>query len=163
MVKKITLLIPVIISAFVIGILGIIFAPSDIKNANINFSKGSIKIDEKLLTVEIADSDFDRQRWLTFRNDKPDLDSGLLLIYDKPDLYSMWLLNIKYPLDLMWFDRNGDIAYIKEDAQPCDNILDSSKCTFKNTKPAGFVLASSSGFIQHNNITESSKLEIISV
>jgi len=95
MVKKITLLIPVIISAFVIGILGIIFAPSDIKNANINFSKGSIKIDEKLLTVEIADSDFDRQRWLTFRNDRPNLDSGLLLIYDKPDLYSMWLLNIK--------------------------------------------------------------------
>ena len=72
------------------------------------------------------------------------------------------LLNIKYPLDLMWFDRNGDIVYIKKGAQPCDNILDSSKCTFKNTKPAGFVLASSSGFIQHNNITESSKLEIIS-
>jgi len=72
------------------------------------------------------------------------------------------LLNIKYPLDLMWFDQNGDIVYLKKDAQPCDNIFDSSKCTFKNTKPAEFVLASSAGFIQHNNITESSKLEIIS-
>lgn len=163
MVKKITLLIPVIISAVVIGILGIIFVPSDIKNVNIAFSKGTIKIDEKLLTVEIADSDLDRQRWLTFRNDKPNLDSGLLLTYDKPDLYSMWLLNIQYPLDLMWFDQNGNIVYLKKNAQPCDNILDSSQCTFKNTKPAKFVLASSSGFIQYNNITESSKLEIISV
>ncbi|WP_458745142.1 DUF192 domain-containing protein [Candidatus Nitrosocosmicus sp. T] len=163
MVKKITLLIPIIISAFVIGILGIIFVPSDIKNVNTAFSKGTIKIDEKLLTVEIADSDFDRQRWLTFRNDKPNLDSGLLLLYDKPDLYSMWLLNIKYSLDLMWFDQNGGIVYLKKNAQPCDNILDSSKCTFKNTKPAKFVLVSSSGFIQYNNITESSKLEIISV
>ncbi len=70
MVKKITLLIPVIISAFVImGVLGIIFFPSDIKNANINFPKGTIKIDNKILKVEIADSNIDRQRWLTFRDE----------------------------------------------------------------------------------------------
>jgi uncharacterized membrane protein (UPF0127 family) len=98
--------------------LGIIFIPSDIKNVNIAFSKGTIKIDEKLLTVEIADSDFERQRWLTFRNDKPNLDSGLILIYDKPDIYSMWLLNIIYPLDLMWFDQNGDIVYLKKMPNP---------------------------------------------
>lgn len=162
MVKKITLLIPVIIASFTIGILGIIFIPSDIKNKNIDFSKGTIKINDKLLTVEVADTDYDRQRWLMFRNEKLELDSGLLLIYDNPDLYSIWLLNIQYPLDLLWLDKNGNIVYMKSNAQPCDNILDSSKCTFKNTKPAKFILASSSGFIQHNNITESTKLEIIS-
>lgn len=163
MVKKITLLVPIIISAFIIGILGIVFIPSDIKNKDIDFSKGTIKLDEGLLTVEIADSDFDRQRWLTFRNEELNLNSGLLLIYDKPDLYSMWLLNIQYPLDLLWFDQLGNIVYMKKNAQPCDNIIDSSNCTFKTTEPAKFVLAASSGFIQHNNVTENSKLEIISI
>jgi len=163
MVKKITLLIPVIISAFIIGILGIVFIPSDIKNKDIDFSKGTIKIDERFLTVEIADTDFDRQRWLTFRDEKLSLNTGLLMIYDKPDLYSMWLLNIKYPLDLVWFDQEGNVVYVKKNAQPCATILDSSQCTFKNTKPAKFVLASTSGFIQYNNISGYSKLEIISV
>src|ERR1044072_1365907 len=124
MVKKITLLIPIIISAFVIGILGIVFIPSDIKNRNTDLDKGTIKLDQNLLTVEIADTDADKQRWLTFRNEKLNLDTGLLLTYDKPDLYSISLLNVKFPLDLIWFDQHGDIVYIKEDAQPCDNIFD---------------------------------------
>jgi uncharacterized membrane protein (UPF0127 family) len=146
----------------VIGILGIVFIPSDIKNRNTDLDKGTIKIDENLLMVEIADTDADKQRWLTFRNEKLNLDTGLLLTYDKPDLYPISLLNVKFPLDLIWFDYHGSIVYVKEDAQPCDNIFDSSNCTFKNTKPAQFVLAGSSGFIQHNNISKNSKLEIIS-
>ncbi|VFJ14020.1 DUF192 domain-containing protein [Candidatus Nitrosocosmicus franklandus] len=162
MVKKITLLIPVIISAFIIGILGILFIPSDIVNKDFDFSKGTIKIDDELLTVEIADTDFDRKRWLTFRDEKLSPDSGLLLIYDKPDLYAMWLLNIRFPIDLMWFDQEGDLVYLKKNAQPCETILDSSECTFKNTNPAKFILAGASGFIQYHNISEHSKLEIIS-
>jgi uncharacterized membrane protein (UPF0127 family) len=162
MVKKISLLIPIIISAFVIGILGIVFIPSDIKNRNTDLDKGTIKLDENLLTVEIADTDADKQRWLTFRNEKLNLNTGLLLMYDKPDLYPISLLNVKFPLDLMWFNHSGNIVYLKENAQPCNNIFDSSNCTFKNTIPAQFVLAGSSGFIQYNNISKNSKLEIIS-
>lgn len=163
MVKKITVLVPLIILSVIIGVLGIIFIPSDIKNKNLNFSKGTVKINNKIMTVEIADSPYTRQRWLTFRDEQLGLNTGLLLIYDKPDLYSMWLLNIKYPLDLIWFDHLGNIVYTIKDAHPCDNILDSSKCTYKNTKPAKFVLATSAGFIQQNNITEDSKLEILSI
>jgi uncharacterized membrane protein (UPF0127 family) len=162
MVKKISLLIPIIISAFVIGILGIVFIPSDIKNRNTDLDKGTIKLDENLLTVEIADTDADKQRWLTFRNEKLNLNTGLLLTYDKPDLYPISLLNVKFHLDLMWFNHSGNIVYLKENAQPCNNIFDSSNCTFKNTIPAQFVLAGSSGFIQYNNISKNSTLEIIS-
>lgn len=75
----------------------------------------------------------------------------------------MWLLNIRYPLDLIWFDQDGNVVYTKKNVQPCDTILDSSECTFKNTKPAKFVLAGMSGFIQYHNITGTSKLEMISV
>jgi uncharacterized protein len=86
-----------------------------------------------------------------------------LLVYDKPDLYSMWLLNIRYPLDLLWFDQQGNLVYTVRDAQPCDNFLDFSTCTFKNTEPSKFVLAAHSGFIGQNNIANASKLEILSL
>ncbi len=163
MVNKITLLFPVIISSIIIGILGLMFVPSDIKNRNLDFSIGTIKIDNKIINVEIADSDDERQRWLMFREENQSSNPGLLLVYDKPDLYAMWLLNIRYPLDLLWFDQQGNLVYTVRGAQPCDNVLDFSTCTFKNTKPSKFVLAAHSGFINQNGITNISKLEVLSI
>jgi len=163
MVKKIVLLLPIIAISIIIGLLGLLFIPSEIKNKNLDFSKGTIKIDEKIMNVELADSESERQRWLTFRNERLGPDSGLLLIYDNPDLYSLWLLNIRYPLDLIWLDQFGDVVYIKENANPCDNILDASVCTFKNTIPAKFVLTTDSGFVSKNNITSNSRLELLSI
>ena len=114
MVKKITLLVPVIISSIIIGVLGMMFVPLDIKNRNLDFSVGTIKIDKKIMNVEVADSDSERQRWLMFRYEKLEPNSGMLLVYDKPDLYSVWLLNIRYPLDLLWFDQQGSLVYAVE-------------------------------------------------
>src|SRR5919112_5848070 len=163
MVKKITLLVPVIISSIIIGVLGMMFVPLDIKNRNLDFSIGTIKIDKNIMNVEVADSNSERQRWLMFRNEKLEPNSGMLLVYDKPDLYSVWLLNIKYPLDLLWFDQQGSLVYTVRDAQPCDNFLDFSTCTYKNTEPSKFVLAAHSGFIQQNNITFNSKMDTLSI
>jgi uncharacterized membrane protein (UPF0127 family) len=162
MVKKITLLVPVIVSSIIIGVLGMMFVPLDIKNRNLDFSVGTIKIDKKIVSVEIADSNSERQRWLMFRDERLGPNSGMLLVYDKPDLYSIWLLNIRYPLDLLWFDQDGSLVYTVKNAQPCNNILDPSACTFKNTKPSKFVLAVAPGFIQQNNITPNSKMDILS-
>lgn len=55
MVNKITLLVPIIVSSIIIGILGLVFVPSDIKNRNLDFSTGTIKIDDMIINVEVAD------------------------------------------------------------------------------------------------------------
>jgi uncharacterized membrane protein (UPF0127 family) len=73
----------------------------------------------------------------------------------------MWLINIRYPLDLLWFDQSGNLVYSVKNAQPCSNILDQSTCSYKNIEPAKFIFAGSSGFIQNNDITNKSKLEIL--
>jgi uncharacterized membrane protein (UPF0127 family) len=160
MVKKTTLLIPVIVCSVIIGVLGIIFFPADINSGN-HFPIRTIKIDNKIMKVEVANSNIDRERWLMFRDEKLNPDSGLLLIYDKPDLYSMWLINIRYSLDLLWFDQTGHLVYTVKNAQPCSNILDQSSCSYKNINPAKFIFAASSGFIQRNNITDNSRLELL--
>ena len=67
------------------------------------------------------------------------------------------------PLDLIWFDEEGSIVYMVEDASPCKNTLDTTNCTFKNTKPAKYILAATSGFIDEHKITERSKMNIISI
>ena len=162
MVQKVAILTPAIIAAITIGILGLIFAPSDITNKDITFPEGTIRIDQDVIKVEIAGSDADKQRWLMFREQKLPFNSAMILAYEKPDLYSMWLLNIEYDLDLMWFDEEGNIVYMVKGVSPCESTFDA-KCTYKNTKPAKYILAATSGFIDEHEITERSNMTIISI
>lgn len=163
MVRKITVLVPVIIGCIILGVLGLTFIPEGIKNRNIEFSKGTIAINNHSISTEIAETPAERQRWLTFRSEEMPLSSALLLVYDKADLFSLWLLNIQFNLDLIWFDGAGNIVYIKQDAAPCKNTLDAVQCTYKNTIPARYVLAATTGFINYHNITKNSKIKLVSV
>ena len=163
MVRKITVLVPVIIGCIILGVFGLTFIPEGIKNRNIEFSKGTIAINNHSISTEIAETPAERQRWLTFRSEEMPLSSALLLVYDKADLYSLWLLNIQFNLDLIWFDGAGNIVYIKQDAAPCRNTLDAVQCTYKNTIPARYVLAATTGFINYHNITKNSKIKLVSV
>lgn len=163
MVRKITVLMPVIVGCVILGVLGLVFIPEGIKNRNLEFSKGTIVINNHSISTEIAETPAERQRWLTFRSEVLPLDSSLLLVYDQPDLYSLWLLNIQFKLDLIWFNSDGNIVYIKQDVMPCENTLDPVQCTYKNTIPAKYILAASAGFINYHNITKDSKIKLISI
>ena len=161
--RKSAVLIPVIIAAAAIGALGIAFAPSDIKDKNTAFSKGTVKINDDVITVEVAQTAAERQRWLTFRQDMLPLDTAMLIKYDKQDLYEVWTLNIEYNLDLIWFDENGNAVYMKKDVPPCSNLVETVSCTYKTTALALYVVAASPGFIDAHGITVGSKMTIISV
>jgi uncharacterized protein len=161
--RKSAVLIPVIIAAAAIGALGIAFAPSDIKDKNTAFSKGTVKINDDVITVEVAQTASERQRWLTFRQNMLPLDTAMLIKYDKQDLYEIWTLNIEYNLDLIWFDENGNAVYMKKNVPPCSNLVETVSCTYKTTAPALYVMAASPGFIDAHEVTVGSKMTIISV
>jgi uncharacterized membrane protein (UPF0127 family) len=156
-------LIPAALASFFIGIAGLIFVPDEIKNKPLDFDKGTIKIGNSVINVEIAESDAERQRWLMFRNEEFPLNSAMILVYPKSDLYALWLLNIQYNLDIIWFNEEGKLVYIIRDAKPCENPLDPHSCTFKTNVPAKYIVVSTEGFIKENNITNSSTLTIISI
>jgi uncharacterized membrane protein (UPF0127 family) len=156
-------LIPAALASFFIGIAGIIFVPDEIKNKPLDFDMGTIKIDNSAINVEIAESDAERQRWLMFRNEEFPLNSAMILVYPKSDLYALWLLNIQYNLDIMWFNEEGKLVYLIKNAKPCENPLDPHNCTYKTTVPAKYIVVSTKGFIKENNITNSSILTIISI
>ena len=163
MVRKIAVIIPVLVAAVTIGSLGLVFIPQEIKNKQIDFAEGTIRIDDDVIKVEIAESRADKQRWLMFREERLPLNSAMILVYEKSDLYSMWLLNIEYNLDLIWINENVNIVYIVKDAEPCKNTFDAASCTYKNTKAAKYIIAAASGFIEEHDITEKSIMRIISI
>ena len=162
MARKSAVLIPMIVAAAAVGVLGIAFIPSEIRDRNTGFPKGTVRIGEDVITVEIAETAAETQRWMTFRQDKLPLDTAMLIKHDKPDLYEVWMLNIEYNLDLIWFDERGNVVYMIRNAPPCENVVETVSCTYKTTKQALYVMAASSGFIENHEISLGSKMIIIS-
>jgi uncharacterized membrane protein (UPF0127 family) len=163
MARKTAVLIPVIVAASAIGILGVAFAPHNIMDKSITLPKGTVRINDDVITVEIASTAAERERWLTFRNDILPLNTAMLLKYDKPDLQQIWMLNIQHNLDLIWLDQNNNVIYMKKDVPPCTNLVETVSCTYKSTKPALYVIAASSGFVDKHKVDLGSKMTIISV
>ena len=77
--RKSAVLIPVIIAAVAIGILGIVFAPSEITSKSASLPKGTVKVNDNVVTVEVASTAAERERWLTFRQDALPLNTAMLL------------------------------------------------------------------------------------
>lgn len=164
MATRAQVLIPIAIAAVIIGIVGIMSLPKDVKLEQAEFPKGVIKVDDVVLQVQIADTKPLQTRGLMFQEKIP-YDHGMLFVFDGEGERSMWMLNMQFSLDLLWIDSNGKVIHIEKDAQPCKSALETMACTFTNGNGnlAKYVLEVTSGFVDKYHITENSRLEIISI
>ncbi len=156
-------LVPIFIAAVIIGVVGLMSIPSESKLESVEFPRGTIMIDDVPLEVQIADTEPRRVRGLMFQDQLP-YDQGMIFVFDKPGLYSLWMLNMQFPLDMMWFDEEGKIVHIEKDVPPCKTPLEIASC--QSIVPEGqavYVLEVTSGFVTQNNVTMDSILRIISI
>ena len=156
-------LIPISIAAVIIGVVGMLTLPSDSKLESVEFPRGTIKVDDVPLEVQIADTEPRRVRGLMFQDQLP-YDQGMIFVFDAPGSYSLWMLNMQFSLDMIWFDQDGKVVHIEKDVPPCKSALEIATC--QSIVPDGdsvYVLEVTSGFVDNNNITYDSVLSIISI
>lgn len=164
MPTRLQVIIPIAIAAFIVGIAGIITIPSDSKLEAVEFPRGTIKIDDQVLQVQIADTQPRRVRGLMFQEQLP-YDQGMFFVFETPGTHSLWMLNMQFSLDMIWFDSNGKIIHIEKNVPPCKSALETVTCTSVNpgNDQALYILEVTSGFVDKFGITEDSVLEIISI
>ncbi|HIE46187.1 MAG: DUF192 domain-containing protein [Nitrosopumilus sp.] len=156
-------LIPISIAAVIIGAVGLMTLPSESKLESVEFPRGTIMVDDIPLEVQIADTDPRRIRGLMFQ-DQLSYDQGMIFVFNEPGLYSLWMLNMQFSLDMMWFDQDGKVVHIEKDIPPCKTVVEISACqSIIPSDDAIYVLEVTSGFVDHNNITKDSVLRIISI
>ena len=167
MPTRFQVLIPIGIAAVIVGVAGIVSLPSEITiDANSNFLMGTVQLDDKLLQVYIADTDPRRMRGLMFETESflAD-DKGMLFVFDEPGNRSMWMKNMQFHLDIIWFSENGNVVSIEKNVPPCITPVEVMSCksvgvSADNTK---YVLELISGYVDQHSITEDSHLKIISI
>lgn len=156
-------LLPITAAAIIIGIVGILSIPSDSKLESVEFPRGTIKIDDTVIEVQVADTEPRRIRGLMFQDQLP-FDQGMIFVFNESGVYSLWMLNMQFPLDMIWFDHDGTIVHIEKNIPPCKTPTQIMAC--QSIVPSGeamYILEVTTGFIDKFNITTDSKLDIISI
>ena len=77
---------------------------------------------------------------------------GMLFVSKTPGRYGFWMHSMKFPLDIFWLDSNHSVVYIKENLQPCLNILNCP--TYVPGTDSLYVVETVAGFAQKYNITK---------
>ena len=94
------------------------------------------------INVEVADTDFKRQKGLMFRESLSDKE-GMLFIFDAEEKYSFWMQNMLIPLDFIWISKDKRVVDISRDVKPCtdtcDNLIPKEKVKYVLEVNAGLV------------------------
>ena len=91
--------------------------------------------------IEIADSDYETQTGLMYRNSMEN-NQGMLFIFPDEAMHSFYMKNTEIPLDIIFVSSDLRIASFKENAQPLNESGLSSEV------PVQYVLEINAGLVE---------------
>lgn len=101
-----------------------------------------VTLRDRQFSVEIADSDAERERGLMFR-DHLAPDAGMLFLFDEEQHRSFWMKNCRIALDILYFDAGWKLVGQALSVPPCQQ---SSQCpSYGSGAPARYVLELNGG------------------
>lgn len=74
--------------------------------------------DSTKFRAELVTAEADLMRGLKYR-DSLDQDAAMLFAYGKPGFYRYWMFEVKFPIDIIWLDRDRRIVQVVHKAPPC--------------------------------------------
>ena len=105
-----------------------------------------IEVNGVKVKVEIADTPLLQEKGLSGIESLKE-DEGMLFIFENPSLQSFWMKDMRFPIDIIWFDEQMKIVWIEK------NLSRSSyPSTFSPDKNSKYVLEVIAGFSTKNNL-----------
>lgn len=110
-----------------------------------------IKINNLTLKAEIAETYGERAQGLSGREFVSD-DQGMFFLFKEPGRYPFWMKGMKFPIDIIWLDKDLKIIEITKGAQP-----ESFPEIFQPTGSAKYVLEINAGLSDKYDLKEGDK------
>ena len=115
---------------------------------NFSFFKApTAKINDKTFKLDVAKTDEKKQIGLSKFKSLPQ-DRGMIFLFDKPSLYSFWMKDMKFAIDIIYI-RGDRVVTIYEDQKP---TKDGTPGILTPSEPADKVLEINAGLSQKYNI-----------
>ncbi len=85
-------------------------------------------------------------------------DMGMLFPFEKPDYYSFWMKQMKFPIDIIYI-KDGKIVTIYESVKP-PKSENESLLIYKPKEPSNMVLEINAGLSGKYNLKEGDKVNL---
>jgi len=97
-----------------------------------------------ILTVEVAETPTAQQNGLSGRSSLP-ADHGMLFVFGHEDYWEFWMIDMKFPLDIIWFNSTRQAVFVEPNLPPCTSqncpvVTPTAKTMFVLEVNAGFVV-----------------------
>ena len=84
-------------------------------------AKTKVSVNNKTFSVLVAKSDIEKQIGLSSK-DKITEDQGMLFLFDKPDYYSFWMKEMKFPIDIIYIVNDKVTTVISNVKPPSSSV-----------------------------------------
>ena len=120
--------------------------------------KPKVTIDDKEIFVDVARSDEEKARGLSGRL-KLNENEGMLFIFDQKSQPPFWMLDMNFPIDIIWLDDNTIVDIDKNVPNPVPGTPDYQLPLYTPEKPMNYVLEVNAGFCEKNSIEVGDSVE----
>ena len=112
------------------------------------------------IRAEVRFRQEDVLRGAMFRDAMPE-DRGILLLFKQIGYYPTFTYQVRFPLDLLWFDNKGNVVQIVENAPPCPEGRKASECpVYGGSVPARAVLQLAGGVAKKQGLAKGMKMDL---
>lgn len=103
------------------------------------------------LDIEFAESEYEHQTGLMYREDMKD-SQGMLFLYDSESIRNFYMKNTYIPLDIIYYDSDSSLVSIQKNAQPME------QSTLTSEGPAQYVLEVNAGLSDEWQLEKNDKI-----
>lgn len=110
------------------------------------FDSKVIMIGSSKVNVKILDSEPERIKGLSGRKELKS-DEGMFFEFDEIGQHGIWMKDMNFPIDIIWFNKNGTIVHVEKNVDP-----NTYPKVFKPDTDSMYVLEVNAGFFDRNNL-----------
>lgn len=100
--------------------------------------------DDVSINIEKVTTEEERQIGLSKYSKFP-AQNGMLFVFDRSDYYSIWMKDMKFPIDIIWLDETMKIVDIEKDVAP-----ETFPESFTPKQKSKYILEVNAGFADKN-------------
>lgn len=115
----------------------------------------AVCVKDVCVRAEVVNTAADRQQGLMFRENLPQ-GQGMLFVFEAEGRYGFWMKNMKFPIDIIWIDKEKRVVDIKPNLSPCQDVCE----IFEPRAKALYALEVEAGFCRRNKIEIGDKVSI---
>ena len=117
----------------------------------------SIRVGSTNLMAEVAETNTEKARGLSFRESLPQ-NQGLIFLFDTAEKYQFWMKDMRFPIDIIWIGSDKTVVDITPNLDP-----NTYPKLFAPKEPAMYVLETNTSFAQTHGIHIGDSVDISSI